>query len=263
MNRVLVRFTAIFIGVVAVLPVRAAYEAGLKRLWDRHMAEASDHAAVVEACREFVKTNPADPLVPVARGIEAWRIFQLGKPEEAAAVLKPYLAPGAGTVNAGAAMVARGWFTRLDREKVAEWLQAYYRQEVRYPGSLTEIPAHPRVPKSKHAPLADRFGKPWRYASTGFKGLKGFEGQRYELTSAVLGDASELAGSLKRPYGSGFDAVPGRVFDRQPPLVVIKRKGAASAVPVGKMAGDVYLAFLGEKIVVLCNHSYWKVSARP
>ena len=253
----------------ALLPcgARAANEAELKRLWDQHLASPEDHAGVIESCRRFVALDAGDPLIPVARGIEAWHWFRSRKNDEAAGVLAPYLIAKPSLINTGATAIANGWMTRLDRERVAQSLQLYYRKEVGYPASLADLVAHPKIPREQRPPLADRFGNPWQYRLVGIKGLPAFQDQRYELLSTALGDQSELEAALKSPYGFGIEVVPEQVWPAlNPPQVTFKNpadEGAVLAIPLGRSVGGLYLAYIGSDLLIVCNHSYWKIFPRP
>ena len=222
---------------------------------------------MAKACQAYLAANPGDELAPMIHCIAAWHFLGAGKIVEAEQLLQPYLGAKPGAANAGANMVARGWFTRLDREKVKESLQAFYRKEVGYPKDLAEIAAHPQIPESAHPIATDRFSKPWEYRLTGFGKVQGFANQRYSLQSTVLGEESDLEKALETTYGSGIDSAPLQVMTRagQEPLVKIKIPGGSGVamIPTGEKAGDQLLAYVGDKIIVLCNHSYWKLFPRP
>jgi hypothetical protein len=240
-------------------PAPAANELGLKAVWDQHLATPNDHPAVISACRAFATANPDDPLLPVAHGILAWHLFQEQKTDEAIRLLQPYLEPKQGPVNDGARLVAQGWLTRTLRPQVMAALQAYYRKEVGYPESLAAIAAHPRIPAADHPPLNDLFGQPWDYRLVGFNKVPGFENQKYELQSPTLGASSDLTTALKVPYADGINLVPVQVWDRNPPLV----KFDTGAFPVGQNINGIHIAYAGRDLVIVCNHSYWKIYPRP
>jgi len=245
---------------------RAANETELERLWEQHLARPDDHAAVIAACQRFVALDAGDPFTDVVSGIETWHLLRSGKAGEATPILQSHLIAKPSLILSGATAVAKGWQTRLDRERVVKALQLFYRKEVGYPASLADLIAHPKVPKEQHPPLNDRFGNPWQYRLVGIKGLPTMQDQRYELLSTALGDQSPLEVALEAPYGFGIDLIPEAVFPAlNPPQVSFKNPagGGATAIPLGRSAGGLYLAYIGNQIVIVCNHSYWKIFSRP
>ena len=183
----------------------------------------------------------------------------MGRNQAAAGVLQSLLEGGDDPVAAGASIVAKGWLTRLDREQLPPVLQAYYRHEVGYPATLADLKGHPKLPEAEGAqlPQVDRFGEAWDYKLVGFGKIPGFENQRYSLQSPRLGAASELAVALEAPYGSSIQISPARIMRQNPPMVVLQQNdGAAGAIPAGEEWHGVHLAFIGEQIVVVCDHTY-------
>lgn len=256
---------------VCSVAVRAADEDGLLELWKQHMATPDDHAAVIKACREFSAAHVGDPLLPVVRGIEEWHTLRAGKTDEALAMFEADMALPPSPLNDGARRIAFAWMTRKDREKVAAALQAYYRKEIAYPKTLEQIAAHPKLKSAPQPPAADRFGKPWDYALTGFEKVKGFEklkgfaDQKYLLRSTVLGDVSDLKSAVKLPYASRISAVPQQVIPAPGNVLAVKfNLGKTTAViGAGTAAGDLHLAFVGTKIIVVCDYTHWKLYPRP
>ena len=242
----------------------AADEDGLLELWKQHMATPDDHDVVIKACRDFSAAHAGDPLLPVVRGFEEWHTLRAGKQDEAFAMFEADLALPPSLVNDGARRIAFAWMTRKDRDKVAAALQVYYRKEVAYPKTLEQVAAHPKL-KSAPPPLNDRFGKPWNYALTGFEKLKGFADQKYSLRSAVLGDLSDLKSAEKLPYAERISAVPQQVIPAPGNLLAVKFNlgKITSVIGAGTAAGDLYLAFVGEKIIVVCDYTHWKIFPRP
>ena len=269
-----VRRTRFLLVVWAVLvcsvAVRAADEDGLLELWKQHMAAPDDHETVIKACRDFSTAHAGDPLLPVVRGIEEWHTLRAGKHDEAFAMFEPDLALPPSPLNDGARRIAFAWITRKDREKVAAALQAYYRKEIAYPKTLEQVAAHPKL-KSAPPPLNDRFGKPWNYALTGFDKVKGFEklkgfaDQKYSLRSAVLGDLSDIKSAEKLPYAARISAVPQQVIPAPGNLLAVKFNlgKTTSVIGAGTSAGDLHLAFVGTKIIVVCDYTHWKLFLRP
>ena len=239
--------------------VHAAEEGALLDLWTQHLETPDDHEAVIKACRDFAKAHPDDPLLPVVRGLEAWRQLRTDHRAEALQLMTAELTAPPNAVTEGARRVALGWMTRVDREQVAAALQAYYRKQVAYPKSLEQLPAIPRPP------MNDRFGKPWNYKLTGFAKLPGFTDQKYSLQSAFLGDSSDFKTAVKLPYAARISATPVQVVAGPGNLPAVKFNvaGAAPVIGVGQGAGDLYLAFVGAKIVVVCDYTHWKIFPRP
>ena len=244
-----------FSGVVA----RAAEEEALMDLWKQQAATPDDHDAILKACHDFESANAGDPLIPIVRGFEEWHWLRAGHRPEALQLMTADLTAPRGPVTDGARRLALAWFTRVDREQVAAALQAYYRKNVAYPKSLDALPAEARPP------MNDRFGKPWVYGLTGFAKLPGFTDQKYALRSAVLGDTSEFNAAVKLPYGSRILATPLEVITAPGNTQAVKFNvaGSAAVVGVGQSAGDLYLAFVGARIVVACDDAHWKIFPRP
>ena len=243
----------------------AADEDGLLELWKQHMATPDDHESVIKTCRDFTTAHAGDPLLPVVRGLEEWHKLRAGQEREAFQMFEADLALSAGTVNAGARRLAQAWLTRADREQVMAALQAYYRKEVAYPKSLEQLAKNPRLKTETQPPFQDRYGKPWSYALTGFVKLKGFADQKYSLRSAVLGDVSDLKTAVKLPYAARISAAPQQVMPSPGNTLAVKftLAGSTAVVGVGQATGDLHVAFVGAKIVVVCDYTHWKILPRP
>ncbi|MEA3212672.1 MAG: hypothetical protein QOE70_5729 [Chthoniobacter sp.] len=254
------RFLLLFWAICfASLTAHAAEEEAVLELWKQHLATPDDHEAVVKACQEFTGAHAGDPLLPVVRGLEAWHTLRAGRRAEALQLMAADLTAPPGPVTDGARRLALGWMTRVDREQVAAALQAYYRKQVAYPKSLEQLPQETRPP------LSDRFGKPWTYKLTGFAKLPGFTDQKYSLQSAVLGDVSDFKGAVQLPYAARIVAVPVQVLPAPGDTLAVKfnlARGAA-VVGMGQAAGDLYLAYVGTRIVVVCDFTHWKIFPRP
>lgn len=251
----------IFVWAICLFSVaaRAAEEEGLLELWKQHMTAPDDHDAAMKACGEFTSANAGDPLLPVVRGLEAWHQLRTGRRSDALQMMAADLTAPPGVVNDGARRIALAWMTRVDREQIAAALQVYFRKQIAYPKSLDQLPAGER------GPAADRFGKPWSYKLTGFSKLRGFPDQKYSLQSPTLGDVSDFKTAAKLPYAARIAAVPVQVLPAPGNTQAVKFKlaGGAAAIGVGQAAGDLYLAFVGEKIVVVCDYTHWKLLLRP
>lgn len=243
----------------------AADEDALLSLWQQHMSAPDDHEAAIKACRAFSAAHPNDPLLPVARGFEEWHTLRDGRRTEAFAMWEVDLSLPNSPLNECARRLANGWLTRADREKVVAALQAYYRKEIAYPKNLAEIAAHPKLKNEVKPPETDRFGKPWSYSLTGFEKVKGFGDQKYSLRSTVLGDLSETSAAEKLPYASRIVAVPQRVIAMPDTTIGVSFNigKTPSLSMLGPGAGDLHLAFVGAKIIVVCDHTHWKILPRP
>lgn len=237
----------------------AAEEAAVLELWGQHMAQPDDHQAVIKACRDFVAGHPGDPLLPVVREIEAWHLMRSGQRAEGLKIMSANLAPIANPVNDGARKLAEGWLTCADRDEVVTALQAYYRKNIAYPRSLDQLPAPGRPP------LTDRFGKPWDYKLTGLTKIKGFDDQKYALESSFLGDHSDYRAALELPYASRIQAEPLQVLvgPGNVPSVKFKRAQGDITIGLGQSVSNVYVAFIGARIVVVCDDMHWKIFPRP
>jgi len=251
--------------VLLVGPARAADEDGLVNLWKQHMTARDDHESVIAACRAFSATHASDPLLVVAHGIEKWRTLRAGKREEAFAMYEADFALPPSPINECARRLASGWMTRADREKVAAALQAFYRKEVAYPKDLAQVTMHPRLKNEPKAPETDRFGKPWSYTLTNLEKFQGLTDQKYSLRSSVLGDLSDLKVAEKLPYGARITAVPQRVIAMPDNTAAVSfNTGTTSSLSMlGPGTGDLHLAFIGAKIIVVCDHTHWKLFSRP
>ena len=242
----------------------AANEEQLKSVWDAHLASPQAHAQSIAACNEFARKNPGDPLLPVVQDILAWHLLSAGDTAAALDVLKPQLAAtGTDPVTPAARRIASAWTTRAVRGKVVEALQQYYRKKIAYPASLADLVGKSGIPDAARPPMQDVFGVPWKYRLTGFKNMQGFENQRYSLQSETLGETSDLSVALKIPYASGIAPAPERVLDETPPKVILRSGAGTGLLVPGQDMGGVSLAFVGRKIVLLANHSYWKLFPRP
>lgn len=250
---------------ICCISAHAAEEDALLELWKLQMETPDDHGAVITACREFAKAHAGDPLLPVVRGFEEWRMLRAGQQTEALQMFEADLALPPGPVNDGARRLALGWMTRADRERVLPALQAYYRKEIAYPKTLEQLAAHPKLKAQPQPPWRDRFGKPWEYSLTGFGKVKGFADQKYALRSAVLGETSELKVAVNLPYASRISAVPQQVIPAPGNTQAVKFKlaGGTAVVGVGQATGDLHVAFVGAKIIVVCDFTHWKISPRP
>ncbi len=248
----------------------AANEDALLELWQEHIAKPDDHDEAIKACRSFAKANASDPLLPIVEDIEAWHHFRVGRTAEALKLVEPHLTAPRGPVADASRAIAQGWFTRLDREKVAAALQFYYRKEVAYPKTLDLVAKHPKIPADVRPPFIDRFGQQWNYRLTGLTGsLKatGFTDQKYSLQSMVLGDLSDMKSALAAPYASRIAAVPAQIVAAPGGASAVKfssvGRGVTAIVAVGQASGDLHVAFAGAKIIAVSDFTHWKIFPKP
>jgi hypothetical protein len=251
----------LLLGTFVLLPshARAQDEGALQDLWKQQVATPDDHDALLKSCQEFTTAHANDPLLPVVRGLTEWHLLRAKRQPEAWPMLGQDLAASGGPVAIGAQRLALAWATRVDREQVAKALQAWYRKEVAYPKTLD------LVRPLGTFPAADRFGKPWIYKLTGFAKLPGFTDQKYSLQSPVLGDVSDFQGALQLPYAARISAVPVQVQAAEggTPTVKFNIAGSAALVGVGQAAGDLYLAYVGAHVIVVCDYTHWRILPRP
>jgi len=252
---------------LCVASAHAANEAGLLKIWNQHIATPQDHDAVIKSCSTFITDYPSDPLKPIAQDIDAWHKWQAGREKEAWAIMESHLNAPVDPVNDGARLVAKGWFSRLDREKVVAALLKYYRNEVKFPESLEGVYTHAKIPATLQPPRADRFEKPWVYQLNGTQKIRGFLNQKYALSSSELGDFSDLKKALAAPYAAQIVVKPVQVLspsgDVTPVKFSISDKNITALLTPGKSVKDFYLAYAGAQIIVVCDHMHWKVFPKP
>jgi hypothetical protein len=272
---------ALLSSVVACAPALGVpNERALWQLWQQHATNAVDHEELLAACKTFTDQNPADPLLAVGQTLAAWNLLCLGRQVEAATILVRHLDKTGVPLEDGAAHLARSWMTRLDRERVKAALQFYYRREVRYPRSLDELAAYAPLPKELALPGRDRWGTPWRYALVGFKTLPGLLDQKYEVSSAKLGPASDLARALAVPYGDGMRVQPTRMLSANPGGEIVelmteppaaatadasaaKPAGRTFAVGINSTVEGICLSYVGRSILIVHDNDHWKLLMRP
>lgn len=244
----------------------AADEAALLELWNQHIAAPEEHERILAACQQFHAKYANDPLRVVARGLEEWHLFAMGRRSEAVTLWEKDMTLPPSSLNNGARRLAASWLTRLDREAIALALRSYYLKHICYPAELSQLTTVSNPVLSNPIPAVDRFGKPWAYTLTGFQKLKGFPDQKYALSSPVLADMSDLKSVEKLSYAA---RIPG--FSRQPnepvQTVPLDKNTTANSVssdpPSVAGAQELYTAFAGMRIVILCDFIHWRVVARP
>lgn len=240
-------------------------EKALWTLWSLQTNTSTRPETIVAACQQMQSAPATNALLAVSQGLAAWHYLRLGKTNEAIAIFNAMVtAPAAPTISAGAEM-GRRWLTRLDREQVRIALAAYYRKAVEYPINLQPLK---KATKGSALPLTDRWDAPWQYQLTTFKVIKVARGQRYLLQSKTLGESSDLAKALERPYAGGIRL--------QPLALAITGSGAQNVVfqtpgdkperiilSEGGQAEGVSLTYIGTLILVLCDGDHWRVVTKP
>jgi hypothetical protein len=248
------------------LSARAVEEEALQELWKQHLAAGENHEDAIKLCRDYTAGHAGDPLLPVVRGFEEWHHLRAGRRSEALQMIVADAGGPAGPVQDGAKRLALGWLTRVDRDQVAAALQLCYRKQVAYPKSLDEMVTLLKLPPAGGPPMNDRFGKPWVYALTGFAKVAGFKDQKYSLQSPLLGDTSDFKAAVQLPYASRFVATPAQVVPAPGNTQAVRFNLGGSKVAVvgaGQAAGDLYVAYIGTAILVVCDYTHWKILPRP
>ncbi len=254
------------------LAARAANERGIWTLWQANTNNPGDHTAMIAGCDAFVKANPGDPFIAVAQTISAWHLLKTGRTDEARSILSQWMRVSGDSVHAGARELARAWLTRLDMEHVKQALKAYYRMEVRYPDALTQIADYPRIPAADRPTESDRWGRKWAYKTLDFKSISGMRGQRYSIESPMLGNLSELEKALAVPYADLIRLEAARVMGTAgggTPLVQFRRTGADAkadasvVIQRGSIVEGVFLAYVGERLIIVCDRLHWRVMPIP
>jgi len=202
--RLLCAALAVFLALAAPASAQSEADAAraLAKIWQQHTRAPAEHAALVQAVQQMAGQYADSKLLAVARGLGAWHALQAGQTNTARLLLLPLLAARAeDPISTEARVFAQRWLTRLDREQVRTGLQLYYRNHVEYPAALSALG---ELVVTNRPPLADRFGRDWKYELTTMKRLTKLRGQRYNLSSPTLGDDSDLGAMLRRPYGGGL-----------------------------------------------------------
>jgi hypothetical protein len=236
----------------------------LARLWQQHVRAPTEHAALVQSAQQMASQFADSPLLPVARGLGAWHALAAGQTNNAILLLTPLLAERSDPLGMEARTMAQRWLTRLDREQVSAALQSYYRNHVEFPISLE---AFNTLPITNRPPLLDRFGRAWKYELTALKRLTSVRAQSYRLQSHVLGDDSDLATALRRPYGGGlvlwkpvrFIAAP---TPGAPASVLFEKNNAKIMLAEGTQQAGTTLLFSREEMIIITDGDYWQLFAR-
>ena len=252
------------------LQTYAANEKAFVKVWRQHIKHPDQHSEAIAACREFSAGNKGDELVRVVQGIEVWHLLKAKRNQEAVKILESHLTPNTTRTGSGAAILARGWMSLIDIAPVKQALQCYYRKEVGYPESLDALVGHPGIPAELKFRLNDRWDSPWNYRLTGFKSTPGFRNQRYSISSSRLNSTPDLDSALQIPYASGIHIRPIRTRTTGSSTLVEftkdlgkQKEGQSFLLSAGRRSGDILLAYVGEKLIVVCDRLHWKVLPKP
>jgi hypothetical protein len=251
-------------------------ERGLWDIWQKQAAAPDDHAGLVAACAEFNKQHSHDPLNGVADTFAAWHLLKMGKGAEATAILKRYARAMSNPLGRGTGILASAWLTRMDREQVRATLQFYYRKEIGYPRTLQDLAAYKGLPIDLKPPYKDRWDQAWSYRLVGLKTLPGLLDQKYELQSRKLGEGSDLAEALALGYGERIEAkavgMRSATAGREIVDMLIGARASesysgpkdkASLASVGMWTEGVFLAYVGQRIILVCDYYHWKILVKP
>ncbi len=249
----------------------AANETDFVKIWQQHIKHPDQHAEAIAACRKFSTNNKGDELIRVVQGIEIWHLLKTNQNQEAVEILESHLTSNSSRTGTGAAIMARNWMSLLDIEPVKQALQYYYRKEVGYPKSLDALIGHPGIPVELKFSLNDRWDHPWTYRLTGFKSAPGFRNQRYSISCSMLDTTTDLISALQLPYASEIHALPIYTRTTGNSSVVVEfanwigeqEEGQRFLLSVGKKSGDIFLAYVGEKLIIICDRIHWKVLPKP
>jgi hypothetical protein len=255
-------------------------ERALWRLWQVQDATPHDHTAVLAACQAFKQAHPEDAFLVLTETLQAWHLLKLGRTVDAVAMLEAVAQYPAGPLTRGGQALAAAWLTRVDRERVKQALQVYYRREIGYPPALSDLAAYEALPEALVFPLQDRWQRPWHYRLIGYRRLSGLQNQKYELQSVKLGARSDLTEALSVPYGQQITMRPTRILsgvrgrgvvemEILPPPGAVPLEGqslpAGERVQIGVQAWvhGVFLAHVGQHLILVCDRSHWKVFPKP
>ena len=248
-------------GMVCRAQSPAPDERGLWLAWVASTNTPVDHAAVVTACKQFRTKTPQDPFCVVVTGLEAWHLLKTGNTNAAIALFEPMLSipENPSSLQGAGAEMARGWLTRLDREKVRAALKKIYLKEIEFPASLDPI----KTLKMKALPpFADRWGKAWTYRLE--SSIKGLSSQNYVLESSRLGSRSDLAKTLALPYADRVSLEPVKVSPVSADTVEFAIRGGKSGyLQAGGVLNGITVAYIGVNIIVMADENHWRVVLKP
>ena len=235
----------------------------LAHLWQQHTRTPTDHAGIIQAAQQMVSQYPDSAMLGVARGLAAWHALVAGQTNNAILLLNPLLVERADPISTEARTFAQRWLTRLDRERVRIALKDFYRNHVEFPATLEPLNT---LPVTNRPPATDRFGRPWKYELTILKRMVDVRAQSYRLQSYILGDDSDLASMLRRPYGGSLLLwKPTRFIagaTGQPPNVVFDKAGEKIILAEGAKQAGATLVYSREDMIIITDGDYWQLFAR-
>jgi hypothetical protein len=248
-------------GLVCRAQSPAPDERGLWLAWVASTNTPDDHAAVVTACKQFRTKAPQDPFCVVVTGMEAWHLLKMGSTNAAMALFEPMMSipENASPLQSAGDEMARGWLTRLDREKVRLALKKLYLKQIEFPSSLDPI----KTLKMKSLPpFTDRWGKAWTYRLE--SSIKGMSSQQYVLESSRLGSRSDLGKALALPYAGRVSLEPIKVSPVSADTVEFAIFGGKSGyLQAGGTLNGVTVAYIGMNIIVMADENHWRVVLKP
>ena len=264
------------------LPHAAAADAADERafltLWSVQQSAPHDHAAVLAACQTFKQTRPASAFGGVADTLAAWHLLKLGRTDAAVTRLETLKRRPQEALAEGAYEMGAGWLTRIDRTRVQQALQFYYRREIGYPSTLAALTDYAALPATLAFRPADRWRLRWNYRLVGYSRLSGLLNQKYTLRSQKLGSGSDLEQVLAMPYGQQITARMLRIPLSAPGREVVEMEIALpvdpadeGAVPrrltvaagVNAWSEGLFLAYVGRNFILVCDRAHWKVYPKP
>ena len=255
-----------------------ADERAVWELWQKHEAAPNDHKAGIATCQMFKKAFPENPFMVVADTLRSWHLLKLDRPDEAVALLKPYIKRTSDTFERGAQGVCAAWLARIDMQRVQQALQFYYRREVAYPATLAELAAYHALPEKLAFPMKDCWGDNWNYQLVGYSRMPDLLDQKYSLTYRQIEKNADLKKALAVPYGSririrptGVTSMDGGRENNEIEVEETSSQGLEGAeqekrtlmVDTGIRTHGSIIAYSGRYIVLVCDFYHWKVFLKP
>jgi len=160
-------------------------------------------------------------------------------------------APGGDPVAEGVRDGARAWSARLQMADIGLALRLYYRNQVRFPATLSEIENN--LPQNLRK---DPWGEPWIYKPTAPQGFEHLATQRYQLGPTRYPNLTPLpeAATLRKPESHSWtislpDAAGKKALEFRSP-----EKGAAVSIiqPGGKIDG-CSLLYIGDNWALMAG----------
>jgi hypothetical protein len=152
--------------------------------------------------------------------------------------------PGSDAVADAVRETARDWQARLMMSDIDVVMRVYYRNEVRFPATLSEIENN--LPQNLRK---DPWGEPWIYKLRAPQGFSRLAGQRYQLGPTRFPNLDPLpdAAAHRTPQAHPWTISLREAAGRKSLEFHSSEKGASSAIiePGGKV-GDCTLLFIGD-----------------